>query len=640
VAQIAPSGVFNQEFAIPCNNPFFSAQQQQAFCTDFGLSTALDSTDTVNIRLGKRNVEGGPRQSDITHEAWRVVLGMRGDINDTWSYDAYGQFGETQLSAIATNDFSITRIGRALDVVRDANGNPACRSALNGTDPACVPYNPWSLNGITQDQIDYLQIPLVSTGTTTERVMNASVTGDLGDYGWKLPTANTGLMVNGGVEWRQEKSELRPDAALMSGDGSGQGGPTTPVSGGYISKDVFAEARMALIEDRPFAHSLSVEAGYRYSDYDLDFTTDTYKLGLEWSPVEDIRARASYQRSVRVPNVTELFGVQAIGLDGTIDVCAGAAPSLSPEQCARTGVVVSSDPVLNQYGNIRENPAAQYNGFIGGNPDLQPEKADTLSFGLAFQPSFLPGLRFQVDYFDIQIEDAIQAPNADFSLLLCALNGDPTTCGRVHRDRDGSLWESNDGYIVDTFENIGEIATSGIDVDASYRFDIGSAGRLGLSFVGTWVNSLEFTPQEGVTYDCAGLYGAICGVPAPEWRHKLDATWITPWAGIDVTVSWRYFDAVSLDGEDSNPYLSFLGTANGPLPTDAQLGSRSYIDLTAAMTIADKYTLRVGVNNLFDKDPPLNGSSSCPTGPCNGNTWPQMYDALGRQIFALATIDF
>jgi iron complex outermembrane recepter protein len=639
VAQIAPSGVFNQEFAIPCSNPLFSAQQQQVFCTDYGLSTAPTSTDTVNIRLGKRNVEGGGRRSDITHESYRVVLGLRGDITDTWSYDAYGQFGETQLASVAIADFSITRIGRALDVVRDANGDPACRSALNGVDPACVPYNPWTLGGVTQDQINYLQIPLTQQGTTTERIFNASVTGDLGEYGWKLPTAETGLMINAGVEWRQEESELVPDAALQAGDGAGQGGPTTPVAGGYEARDIFAEARMALIEDRPFAESMSLEAGYRYSDYDLGFSTDTYKFGAEWTPVSDIRARASYQRSVRVPNVTELYGVQALGLDGTIDLCAsgvtrGELPALSAEQCARTGVTPA------QYGRIRENSAAQYNGFIGGNPDLQPETADTVSLGLAFQPRFAPGLRLQIDYFDISIEDAIQNPNADFTLLLCARNGDPLTCSRVQRDADGSLWESNNGFIVDTFENIGEISTSGVDVDASWQFDIGGAGRLGLDFVGTWLNSLEFTPQRGVTYDCAGLYGGICGVPAPEWRHKVDTTWRTPWANLDVTLSWRYFDAVKRDAEDSNEFLSFLGQVTGVLPTDSELGSRSYIDLTGAMTFADKYTVRVGVNNLLDKDPPLNGSDSCPTGPCNGNTWPQVYDALGRQIFGLVTIDF
>lgn len=514
-SQIAPSGSFGQEFTVPCNNPLFTAEEQQAFCTGFGLSTAPDSTDTVGIAVGRRNVEGGGRLNDIGH---RTVIGIRGDITDTWSYDAYGQYGESQLTSNQTKDFSITRLGRALDVVRDADGNPACRSFVDGTDPACVPYNVWQLNGVTPEQIAYLQIPLIQQGQTTERIVNASFTGDLGNYGLKLPTASTGLLVNVGAEWRQEKSELTPDAALQSGDGAGQGGATTAIAGGYESRDLFAEARMALIEDKPFVHSLSAEAGYRYSDYDLGFSTDTYKFGMEWSPVQDIRARASYQRSVRVPNVSELFGVQAVGLDGTVDVCAGSAPSLTLEQCARTGVTPA------QYQHIDANPAAQYNGFIGGNPDLQPETADTFSFGLAFQPSFAPGLRFQVDYFDIRIKDAIQAPNADFSLLLCAQNGDPATCSRIQRDRDGSLWQSSNGFIVDTFENIGEIRTSGIDFDASYQFEIGSAGRLGLDFIGTWVQSLETTPQTGVTYDCVPLRRHLRGAGpgmAPETRCNL-----------------------------------------------------------------------------------------------------------------------
>ncbi|HKU13331.1 MAG TPA: TonB-dependent receptor [Steroidobacteraceae bacterium] len=647
IAQIAPSGVFGQEFTMSCSNPLLSAAQQQLFCGQFGLSTAVDSTDTTQVILGKRNVEGGGRQSDISHESFRTVLGIRGDINDTWSYDAYGQYGETQLGLTFYNDFSIQRTARAINAVTDrrvkADGTPVnpatfgtavCQSVIDGTDPACVPYNPWQPGAITQDQLDYLQIPLVQRGQTTERVANVSFTGDLASYGVQLPTAQTGLLVNMGLEWREEKSELLPDAAFQSGDGAGQGGPTPPISGSYTAKDVFAEARMALLEDKPFAQSLSVEAGYRYSDYSLDFNTDTYKLGLEWTPIQDIRARASYQRAVRVPNISELYGAQTVGIDGTIDVCAGDDPVLTPEQCARTGVTAA------QYGNIEANPAAQYNGLVGGNPDLQPEKADTFSFGLAFQPSFAPGLRLQIDYFDISIDDAIQAPNADFSLLMCALNGDPAICSRVQRDQDGSLFNSVNGFVVDTFQNIGEIATSGIDIDASYGFDIGSAGRLNLDFVGTMLDSLEFTPQEGVTYDCAGLYGAVCGVPAPDWRHKLDTTWRMPWGGVDLTLSWRYFGEVKRDAADSNRFLSFLGTATGPLPTDSRLGSRSYFDLTGSMTLADRYTLRVGVNNLLDKDPPLNGSDTCPSGPCNGNTWPQVYDSFGRQIFGLVTIDF
>jgi iron complex outermembrane receptor protein len=639
VSQIAPSGAFGVEVTVPCNNPLFTADQRRLFCEQYGLSTAPDSTQNINLFVNRRNVEGGGRQNDLSHESYRVVLGIRGDINEVWSYDAYGQYGETQLASLQTADFSIQRLGRALDVVRDANGNPVCRSATgnNPVDPACVPYNVYQPGGVTQAQLNYLQIPLVQQGQTLERVANVSVTGDLGKYGIQMPAASTGLFVNAGLEWRQERSELTPDLALLTGDGAGQGGATTAINGGYIAKDIFAEARMALVEDRPFAQSLSAEVGYRYSDYSLDFTTDTYKLGVEWTPVQDIRLRTSYQRSVRVPNVAELFGAVTVGLDGTIDVCAGDDVQLTLEQCMRTGV----QP--DQYGRIGANAAAQYNGLVGGNPDLQPETADTLSFGIALQPRFAPGFRLQIDYFDIKIEDAIQSPNADFSLLLCALNGDPLLCSRVQRDGDGSLFESNDGFVVDTFQNIGELRTSGVDFDASYDLDIGGAGRLGFNFVGTWVESLETVPQPGVKYDCTGLYGSVCGVPAPEWRHKFDTTWRTPWAGVDVTLSWRYFDEVRRDAESSqgdNPFLSQLSRFTGVKATDTLLGSRSYIDLTGSVTLADKYTLRVGVNNLLDKDPPLTGNVTCPTGPCNGNTWPQVYDTLGRQIFGLVTIDF
>ncbi len=635
VAQIAPSGLFTVEASVPCSNPFFTDQQRAEFCDRFGLDTSPTSQDSVVITANRRNVEGGGRAQDFGHESYRTVIGMRGDLADAWSYDAYGQYGATSLSSVYSNDFSILRTGRALDVLPDPNtGAPACRSFLDGTDPACVPYNIWTLDGVTPAALAYLQIPLVQRGETEERVVNASVTGDLGSYGMKMPTANSGLFVNFGAEYREESSELLPDASYQNGDGAGQGGATLPISGGYRAKDVFAEARMALIEDRAFARSLSVEAGYRYSDYSLDFTTDTYKLGLEWSPIEELRARASFQRAARIPNVAELFAVRSVGLNGTIDVCAGPTPTLTPEQCARTGVTPA------QYGNITINQAAQYNGFIGGTSDLKPEQADTLSFGLAYQPSFVPGLRMQVDYFAIDIDDAIQNPNQDFTLLQCARTGDPTLCSRIQRDRDGSLWESASGFVTDTLTNIGGIETSGIDLDMSYAFDIGSAGRLGFDFVATRLEKFDVSPQTGVSYDCAGLYGGICGVPAPEWRHKFDATWRTPWAGLDVTLAWRYFGEVKRDAEDSNEFLGFLGQVTGVLATDSRLGSRSYFDLSAAMTLRDRYTLRMGVNNLTDKDPPLNGASTCPAGPCNGNTWSQVYDALGRQVFGLVTIDF
>jgi len=354
--QIAPSGIFTQDVQVSCSNPLWSAAQFQAFCGAFGLTAA----DTTNIRMNRRNIEGGGRQQDMNHTNHRAVVGIRGDISEDWSYDVYGQYGTTRLGIAFMNDFSIARTGRALNAVPDGSGGATCASVLDGTDPNCVPYNIWSLGGVSPEALTYVQTPLLSEGEVTERVVNASFTGNLGKYGLKLPAADTGLLVNAGLEWRQELSEFLPDGNFQAGDGAGQGGVTLPLSGGYTVRDVFAEVRVPIVEGKRLAESVSAEVGYRYSDYSLDFSSGTYKAGVEWTPIDPIRLRSSFQRAVRVPNVSELYSTQAVGLDGTVDPCAGAAPGLTLAQCANTGVTAA------QYGNIESNPAAQYNGFIGG----------------------------------------------------------------------------------------------------------------------------------------------------------------------------------------------------------------------------------------------------------------------------------
>lgn len=642
VGQIAPSGVFTETVTVSCSNPLWTPAQFQAFCGDFNLTAA----DTTQITINRRNVEGGPRQDDNQHTSYRVVVGARGDLNDAWSYDAYGQYGTVSLSNVYRSDFSISRTGRALNVVPDpVTGTPVCQSVVDGTDPTCVPYNIWSAGGVTREGLQYIQIPLLSRGEVTERVVNASVTGDLGQYGVKLPGAETGVAVNAGLEWRSEATEYLPDGAYQANDGAGQGGATLPLAGGFTARELFTEARIPILEGKSFAENLSAEVGYRYSEYSTDWETDTYKFGLEWSPIEAIRLRGSYQHAVRVPNASELFSIQQVGLRGTVDPCAidpgkQTVPALSFEQCARTGMTQS------QYGQVEFNSANQYNGFIGGNQELEPETAETMSVGIAFQPSFLPGFRFQVDYYDIKVEDAIQNPNADFTLITCALNGDPSVCSNIHRDARGSLFETDDGFIVDTLQNIGGIRTKGFDFDAAYSFGIGDLGNMRVNFVGTLLDTFEVNPQAGVKYDCVGLYGSLCtsglpnGSPMAEWKHKMSTTWSMPWYGIDLTLGWRYIDEVKRDAEDQSQILGFLSVGTGVLPTDSRLGSRSYFDLSAAMTVAERYTFRLGASNLFDKDPPINGSVTCPTGPCNGNTWPQLYDSLGRQVFATLKVEF
>ncbi|HZZ69056.1 MAG TPA: TonB-dependent receptor, partial [Phenylobacterium sp.] len=224
----------------------------------------------------------------------------------------------------------------------------------------------------------------------------------------------------------------------------------------------------------------------------------------------------------------------------------------------------------------------------------------------------------------------------------------PSFCQLVNRDASGSLFLSNQGFITDTQLNTGSLGTKGIDLNVAYHTDLsnlglGDNGSVAVSLVGTWLDSLTTQPLPGgATYDCKGLYGSVCGNPAPEWRHKARLTWNTPYSygdwikSLSLSAQWRYYGKVSLDAFQSDPQL------NNParqLPADNDFGAQSYIDLTANFTIHNNLNFRVGVNNVFDKDPPLVGTNCAPT-VCNGNTYPQVYDSLGRFVFVGLSADF
>ena len=644
-AQVAPSGAFLGSgpgrppffgrYAVNCNNPLLSPSAVDTFCG--GNANAGD----VLLDIGRRNVEGGGRLDDLRHTSFRGVVGLKGDIAEGWNYDVYGLYGTSILSERFQNDISRTRLNNALLAVAGPNGQPVCRINADADptndDPTCVPYAIFGVGSVTPAQLAYLQVPGLTEGETVEQILSGSISGDLGQYGLKLPTANDGLAIAFGAEYRSERSDLRADEAFQTGDLAGQGAPTLDTTGQFDVKEVFAEARLPLIQGKPFADTLSFETGYRYSDYDLGFKTDTYKAGLQWAPISDVMLRGSYQRAVRSPNIQELFLQPRVQLDGNTDPCSnalGGTPDASFEECARSGVTAA------QYGNILQNPSAQYNGLVGGNTNLDPEESDTYSFGLVLTPEFLPGFSFTADYYDIKVDKLINSLGADFILNQCLTTGDSTFCDRVHRAANGSIWLGNTGFIDDPILNTGSLQTKGVDAEVDYRFQMGRVGSLGVQLIGTYVDEFLTEPLQGASkYDCVGLYGTVCGTPIPDWRHRMRATWTTPW-NMDLSLTWRYIAAVDDDRTSSDPNL-----AGDVIPTDKRLGSRNYFDVSGSYTFADvamfkSVTGRLGINNLLDKDPPLVGQSTCPAVFCNGNTFPQVYDTLGRFVFIGLTADF
>jgi iron complex outermembrane recepter protein len=666
-AQIAASGSFFTSVFVPCADPLMTAQEMSVVCAPGNAASqaaaGLQTSETVNgttypgtsFYLGRRNVEGlAPRTAEQQSDSIHLTTGLKGGFADAWTYDVYAQRSMVDGSDDNINFLYTPGVINAMNVItgpallpngqKNPNaGQPECVATYTGTSTNCVPWNVWVPGGVTPSQLASLYIPLEDQGNVIENVVSGSVTGDLGKYGVKLPTADDGMQVNVGAEYRSEASVVNPDYLEQQGSNAaeGSGGPAVTVEGNFHVSEMFTEMNLPLVQHAPFADSLAMDAGYRYSSYTLGFNTNTYKVGLEWAPVKDIRFRTSYNRAVRAPNILELYSPQAVALDGTEDPCAGATPSFSATQCAHTGVSAT------QYGHIGPNPAGQYNGLDGGNPNLQPEIADTYGVGFVLQPRVLPNLSVSVDYFDIKIKDVINDIGENTILNECAETGNPVFCNLIHRSPGtGSLWLSNTGpsagYVTDIEQNLGSLSTKGVDVKASYRQPLPALGSLLLSIEGTYLDSLATAPLPGgPSYDCVGLFGGTCGAPDSKWRHVVNATWSTPWDAMNITLRWRYIGSADSQETSSNPQLA------GVVPGVASVSAYNYLDLTADWALYKSLRMQVGVNNIFDKDPPLFIGADCPvlaTGPgqssCNGNTFPGTYDALGRYIFIHLSAQF
>ncbi len=336
---VAPAAAFTTgnpntggAYFVNCGNPFLSAQQQGILGCSPGQITG-DQTLAANqvaLTIGRRNVEGGPRSSDYEHTNYRAVIGMKGDFAEAWSYDAYEQYYYVNFREANNNYLSYAKIDNAL-LVNGTRANPQC---LVGKP--CVPWNIFSDGGVTQDALNYLYLLGTSSGDNSLRTLHADITGDFGKYGIKLPTARDGIAMNFGWEHRKETVQFKPDDATNSGQLSGSGGTQEPFDNSIGVSEEFVELRVPLAQDLPFAKDLIFGTGFRHSNYSVSGGVNTYKFDLQWSPVEDIRFRGSYNRAIRAPSVSELFDAQNIGLIAFgNDPCAAPATA-SLQACLNT----------------------------------------------------------------------------------------------------------------------------------------------------------------------------------------------------------------------------------------------------------------------------------------------------------------
>jgi iron complex outermembrane receptor protein len=647
--QYGPSGAFAYVTpTISCNNPLLTPSELGLLCdpTNVAANHALYPTlapDQIRIQVARRSVESGGRVDNYKSSSIREVMGMKGSVGEAWTYDVYGQFGITNMADKQDGFLGAQQINNALDVVANPAvggvvgvpaGTPVCASAVTGVNPTCVPWNIWQKGGVTPDQLTYLLTQSSYSADATEYVLSGSVTGDLGKYGIKVPSATDPVIVNVGTEYRQESFEFNPDYVFANGLASGGNGAFTPIAGTFHVNEYFFETKVPIADNKPGIYHLGFEGGYRFSDYSLGYSTNTYKLGLEWAPIQDLKVRGSYNVAVRAPNISDLYAPAFVGAGGNADPCWSDTPTFTVAECQLTGL----NPL--RYGKVGANPAAQINNTTGGNLNLVPETADTYTIGFVLQPLAVRGFVMSVDYYHISIADAIQNLSTDTVLNVCAKAADPEYCSRIHRNpTTGTLWEDTVSFVDTDTRNIGTLSTSGFDLSARYNLPIGTMGKLNFLLSGTRVTDFSQQPTpKSPTYDCTGLYGTVCYAPTPDWKHTFETDWATPWAGLILTGRWRYTAAVDVDKSSSNPFLQ-----GAYQPGFGHIGSYSYLDLSASISWGQHLNFRVGANNVTDKGPPIvaNGNlSNCPNTTCNDNTWVGTYDTLGRYLYAHVSAKF
>lgn len=627
---IAPTGTFFFPFDINyTDNPFLSDQARNIIATYDD-----DSDGIVSAAIGRRLTELGTRDSIYENKAWQLVGGLRGDFSDTMHWEVFAQYAKTKRSQDFINDVAYDRLFQAVQATTDGSGNVVCVDPSNG----CVPANIFGPGNLSSAAADYIRLDLHEDNRTTQFVTGGFLSGDLP---FAVPTASKPGAFVIGFEYRKETSKARPDDNLVAGNSIGFGS-STPIDAQYDVWEGYGEVKLPILSDMSFAQELNLEAGVRYADYKNEiktlgtgnsYTNWSWKLGGDWKPVDAVRFRVMYQRAVRAPNIEEIGQplTPSTG-DADFDPCAGANPvgnAQLTQLCIDTGV-----PAAN-IGSVGGPISGQINNFVGGNPDLVPEKASTWTIGAVLEPSALPGFTATIDYFDIKVEDAIlQVPEQSVLDICYDIEQDPdgSFCSLISRSPTGRLNGDTTVGVDVRRRNIGMLRSRGIDFAVQYRFDLGNVGnlRLAANVTRQLKSDLQFADQLEVNH-CVGLVGTTCLRPDPKWRWVQTTTWNK--GSLTLQLRWQHL------GKLTNDSVAF-GDALASDFVVPVIDSYDYFDLSGMFEVTENFALRGGITNLFDKKPPVVGNDYGGTAENSGNTYPATYDPLGRSFFIGATVRF
>jgi len=610
---ISPPASMGVPFNISPDNPFLTAEQRALF---FGPQARLNSDGTASISVRRRMNEAGARYADYDNNNYQVVGGVRGTFGDGYSWEVFSQYGESRRTTNTYDGISSSRITQAVDAVATADG-AACRNPANG----CVAVNLFSAAPLSDAALDFILMDANSLEKTSQFVSGANIGGDVAFL--KSPWATQPAAALVGVEYRREQGETIPDPIVISGD-SLTFGRSQITSGSYNVKEAYTEVKMPIVTDRPFVDAFNIEGAFRYSDYSTAGAVSTYRGGADWTPVSGFRFRGNYQRAVRAPNISEIFTPAAYGLGAlAVDPCAGpdvTAGTALGDLCVATGAPAGS------LGRIEGPRTGTTNAIFGGNRNLDVEESDTYTAGIVINPPSLPALALSVDYFSVEIANAINTFGGSVGNIVntcynIARDASSPFCQAIRRDPStGALDGSREYGVYQVLTNIATLKTTGFDVFVGYQGAVRDLSY-SLSLNGTYLDSYEVQADPASTaYSCQGIFSSTCGLnPLPRWKHiaNLDIDY----GPVTFHTQWRFIGNVDAGQADISRGLAV-----------DHISSYSYFDETVSYDVTDTMVLRVGVQNVLDKKPPIVGDN---VGILinRGNTFPSMYDVIGRNFF-------
>ena len=596
-------------------NPFIPAPLLAAI-NAFNADPANAANQITALTWFQRfNDAGGARGANTDRAMVRTAFGLKGDIASLggfgrdWRWELSQVYGRTTVNLNTEGLVSTSNLYYGLRVEAD----PANPGQFRCADPAarsqgCVPINPFAPYTAAQQRA--LGIGSMAIGRTVINDTVASLSGTVAD----LPAGS--LRVAAGAEYRSISGYLDRDVVVNNALATGNQISDTDFSK-TTTKEVFAEALVPLLADLPGVVALNLELAFRQSETPQT-RYNTWKAGGDWSPIEGLRLRALQARSVRAPQPTELSG---IGLTAGVvnDPCTAARRNLSAVRaanCATDGVPDTYTPPLVVEQSVQ--------GLSGGNPDLRPEQATTLTFGLVWQPKELRGFSLAIDRFKIDMEDVITAVPRQLAVDKCYDTVERLLCGSITRGTNPVLPGAT--YVLTAVneqqQNVATLKIAGVDIDVRYALPPGTLGAWGdidLRLISTLYDKAALVPIAGSAE--TDLLGQAGGSTTSQGWVKHTST---------ATVGWR------MGPFNATWNVRYIGSADMAVGTTAtgfpRIPAHTYHNLRGGFMLGKDAEIYLGVTNLADKKPPVFASGTSGTQALD--TVPGYYDVFGRSYFA------